>query len=721
MMDLIDTYDNERIDLDELEPKDTQTIVAAMLDQADKWYAQHLEPEQVEATEFYSAEQGILPAEEGRSKLVSSDLRDAVRAITPSLLRIFGGPDNNVAYQPDRPEEEAQAEQATDYVKHIIWEDNPGFINMHSVIKDLLIRKLGAMKWYVEQMVKVTAENLSGLTIEQLALLQEEEGVELEVTGVEDLPGDAMTGMPPQQVYDAVITRRVQEKRIKVCAVPPNEFRFTPNARNLDEAPLVAHVRQVKASDLVAMGIDRELVRTAMGKHRAVTSSTLEGARSLGGADPFSSEAEGDESVRDVLFAEAYVLIDLDDDGIAERRMFQCVGPDYEIVNGDGEIVDDVPFADFPMDPEAHAIVGHCLHDYLRDVQLVKSQVLRATMNSLALSLDQKTEVVAGEVNIDDLLKNELGGVVRVRKPGMMREVRHEFLGPATMPMMEYFDQVKEDRTGISKAAAGLDADSLQSSTKAAVAATLSSAQQQVEQIARVIAETGMRRLYRGLLRTIVRHQDRPRLVRLRGSYVEIDPRSWNAELGVTVTLATGSPEERMTVLTSIAGIQEQHLQQGSPLVTWRELRNTYARILELAGFKNPDQFFKPFGPQEEQQLQQQQQQAQQQQQQDPTAALVQVEAQKVQQEAMAQQQKMELERWKIQLQDDRERDKIAREFTLKTLELQMKYSTLAQTEQLYAQVERDRAAMDADIQLQQAQQAAQQAAQQPPAPEGAV
>jgi hypothetical protein len=711
---MFEDFDEEVVD-DSLDDRDTQTVVTDMLDQALKWYEQHLEPRQAEATSFYEAEHGILAHEEGRSKITSSDLRDAVRSIMPSLLRIFSGPDNTVSFRPEGPDDEPLVKQITAHVKHLIWEANPGFTTMHSMLKDSLIRLLGVIKWWHEDSVRVTGEELSGLTIEQLAMLAEEEGVELEILSqaeLHDVPGE---DGGPTVVYDAKITRTITTPRIRIEAVPPNEFIYTPNARSLDDAPLVAHVRRMKAGELIALGIDRELVKEARGTHSDRLNSVLEDARSLDGGDMFASDAEGDESVQPVVYAEAYVLIDLDGDGIPERRMFQCIGADFKIVNGEGELVDDVPFAVFSMDPESHSIIGQCIHNYLRDVVLVKSQVLRATLNSLALALDQKTEVVASEVNIGDLTKNELGGIVRVRRPGMMREVRHDFLGDATLPVLAYFDELKENRTGVSKAAAGLDADSLQSSTKAAVTATLSAAQQHIEMIARLLAETGMRRLYKGLLRMVVRHQDRPMMVRMRGEYQEVDPRSWNAELDTVVTLHSGTTEERMTLLSAIADKQEQLLQLGSPLIGPAEMRNTYARLLELAGYKNADEFFRPWG---EEQEQQQQEQAQQQQPQDPAAILAQAELQKAQMEQQIGQQKLELEWWKAKQQDDRERDRMAREFALKELEIQLKHSATVDTEQLYAQVEYDRAQMSADLKReelqQQAQQAAQEAAQAP-------
>jgi hypothetical protein len=221
----------------------------------------------------------------------------------------------------------------------------------------------------------------------------------------------------------------------------------------------------------------------------------------------------------------------------------------------------------------------------------------RVFPHSLALAIHPRVGVVEGQVNVDDVLNTEVGGVIRMRAPGMVQPFSMPFVGQQAFPMLDYMDAMKESRTGITKAAAGLAADSLQSSTRAAVAATVSASQQRIELIARIFAESGMKRLFTGLLKLAVQNQRAERMVRLRGQFVPVDPRSWDANMDVIINIALGggTEQEKVSVLTTILAKQEQIFQQAgidNPLVSLAQYRNTLAQILALSGFKDATQFF---------------------------------------------------------------------------------------------------------------------------------
>jgi hypothetical protein len=691
--------DDPEIDSEEsMDEEEIQTIVRTGMERAVAHFEENIEPDLKKATDYYMA-RPFGDEEDGRSKVVSSDVRDATLAQVPSLMRIFFGPEHAVEFKPRAPGKEDIAEQMTDYVNYVISEDNPGFLTFHSVFKDALIRRLGIVKFWWDELTRVEGANYSGLGDEELLALQLDESTEsFEVTG-ERLTED---GTP---IYDVRSTRRRREGRVRIAAIPPEEIVWTPDARSAETAPLIAHVRNATREELIAVGIDEELIDEAIEEATDTASDSLDNARRIG-ADRDRDGEDRDISQHKVLYSEVYARIDADGDGIAELRLFRCVGLEYEIA-GDplGEIVDEIPFAFFWGDPEPHAMEGLGNFDLLKDVQRVKSQILRGTLNSLSQAVEPQMEVVTGEVNMKDVLDPEISGIIRVTKPGMLREIKHQFVGAETLPMLEHYDRIKEERTGQTKASQGLDADSLQSATKAAVAATLSAAQQRVEMIARVLAETGMKRLFQGVLQLVVRHQDEARVIRLRNEYVRIDPRHWNTTLDVqiNVALGAGTTEEKITILTGIIAKQEELLQQGSPLVSNVEYRNTLGRLIELAGFRNSAEFFKPWGPQEEMELQQKM--AQQPPQPDPAQLLVEVEKMKAEAQAMIDQARLEMERWKITLQDDRERDKLARETALQAAEMELKYQTAMNQAQLSATVEMDRAAMDADIEARFLQQ----------------
>jgi hypothetical protein len=304
--------------------------------------------------------------------------------------------------------------------------------------------------------------------------------------------------------------------------------------------------------------------------------------------------------------------------------------------------------------------------------------------------------------------------VIRVTQPGMIQEMGGTFVGQQAMPIIAYLDDVRASRTGMSKASQGLDADVLQSTTKAAVTATMSAAQERLEMVARIFAETGIKRLFRGLLKEVIRHQDKPRMVRLRNAWVPIDPRSWDADMDVVVNvgLGTGSIEQRVQLLTMVLSKQEELLQllgMQNPLVTVKQYRNTMAQILELSGLKDTSRYFNEITPEAEQQMAQPQGE----QQSDPAQILAQVEAEKIKADIAIAQMKAQLEIEKQRKADDLERDRLDADIWLKAQEMQLKYGTQVQVEQLYAQIQRERDAAKIMADQQRIQQQAEARHQQ--------
>ena len=242
-----------------------------------------------------------------------------------------------------------------------------------------------------------------------------------------------------------------------------------------------------------------------------------------------------------------------------------------------------------------------------------------------------------------DLLDSAaVGGIVRVRAPGMLRDRVTPFVGRDALGVIGYFDEVRDARTGQHNLA--LEADALQSTTKAAVQAQVEGSRQRLELIARIYAESGCKRIYRGLLKLLARHQDKPRMVRLRNEWVEINPAVWDTSMDVTVNVGTGGLiEERVMVLQQTLEAQKEILMtmgQNNPLVGLGQLRHTLAKLLELNGEKDTARYFKPLPvdyqppPQPEQP--------------DPAVMLAQAEMMKAQADAMNDQAKLELEKNKL-------------------------------------------------------------------------
>jgi hypothetical protein len=589
--------------------RELQAIVSAEIDDAASFIDSDIGPDRARALEFWRGEaEGDLAGEEGRSHAVSRDVADAISSMLPSLMRIFFGSEQPVEFTPAGQEDEAIAEQATDYVNYILTRDNPGFLTIRAAIKDALRSKVGFVKAWWDDSIEATTESYSGL--DETALVQVLDTPDVEVVEHEEreVEGPPIMGPqgpvpgPPVSVVDLTVKRMTKRDRVRIEAVPPEELLIDRRAKSIEDATIVAHRTTKTVSDLVALGYDRDEIEGAADDSDPLQNSEERLARQGYGAEPRGGS--NDRSTRLVQYVEAYIRVDMDDDGIAELRRVCCVGPGNRIILQ--EPVSHRPFAAFPCDPEPHAFFGQSIADKTMDIQLVKSQLLRNALDSHAGAINPRTVIIEGRVDIDDVMNTENGAIIRAKERGAVEQLVTPDVSISAFSHLSYWDEVKQSRTGISKAAAGLDANALQSATKMAVAGTLSAAQQHIEEIARVLAETGFKDLYRLILRLLVENQRAERMIQLRNQWIPMDPRNWRTDMDLIANpaLGGGTQEEKAQLLGVIAQKQEQIIMQGgpdNPLCGVAEYRNTLAKLLETFGFKNPDAFFKDVANQPEQ------------------------------------------------------------------------------------------------------------------------
>ena len=607
---------------------------------------------------------------ENQSQVVSRDVADTVGFIMPSLMKIFASSKDYVSFQPRHPEDEAAAKQASEYVNWIVTDQNPGYKVIQNWMHDALVFRLGVVKFYWRDPEFDGPESYEGLTENQLAMLVNDPKIEVleqEVTyGTygDDEPtedyGEMAATLPPS--YSLKVRTKLENGQCVLENVPPEEFLYSRHAKSLEDADFVGHRRMMTVSELITMGYDRDdIERYAGGEENQMSEEVTARFQDLssGGGD-----STVDPSRREVEVVEAYIKID-DGTGVSELRRFFCVGAGREIL--EDEPFDQLPFATLTPHLIPHRLVGRSITDDTQDLQLIKSTGLRQIMDGAYQSTNPRVMAVEGQVNISDLMENRPGNIVRVRAPGMVQPLPIQPVWQSTFPLLEYLDNVRETRTGISKASMGLDPDSLQSTTATAVAATVSAAQCKVEQIARVFAETGFRDLFKGILRLVTHYQDAPQIIRLTNNYVEMDPRAWSNgfDLIVNVGLGTTQQDQKLALLAQIAGKQEQLLQTlgpANPVVGINQYVGTLRKMVEAAGFKDAGQFFNDVPPEMAQQMGQQEQQP------DPMAqaAMAAVEIDKAKAEA-----DIQIKREKMEADIQLAREKMQMEMQLKQAELE--------------------------------------------------
>lgn len=679
------------------------TSVKQALDDAVDYIDGYVARERANATSYYRGD-FFGNEEPGRSQIVMTEVRDTVLAMLPSLLRIFCSSEEAVSFEPRTAQKVDQAEQATDYVNYLFFNDNDGFSILYNAMKDALVRKSGVLKWRWNEDIEIAEYSFTDLSDGQLQMLMMDPDTEILEQSSEPVPGwqppvDPQTNQPvpmqqPMQ-HDVRVRRHKKTSRALVECIPVEELLVSRLGRDLKTCPLVAHRSLKTYSDLTKMGYDVEALRTMMSGLGDTFMWNVEAQTRNPAINAFQQNPmSNDESQQRVVYNECYVRIDKDGDGIAELRRVCMVG---QTVLADEVWEDEVPMAILCPDPEPHMIIGNSVADQTMDLQLLKSNVVRNTLDSLAQAIHPRTGVVEGQVNMDDVLNVETGAIIRMRAPGMVQEFATTFVGQQAMPIIAWLDEVKAKRTGVVPASAGLDPDVLQSTTKSGVDATIQGAQERVEMTARIFAESGIKPLMKGLLKLVCKHQDQPRMVRLRGRWVECDPRVWDADMDVIVhvALGRGTDQDRLLALNGIAQKQEAAIQMGgmtNPLADLGNYRTTLSKMTELLGYKNVDQFFKPVDMN-----QIAQQQAQQPPKPDPNMVVAQAQAQKVQAEIQMKQQQLQVDQARLQL--DQQQQQI--DAMQKQRQSELDADTKRQQMMLDDARQRDQMRLDAVIRLQ--------------------
>jgi len=665
-----------------------QSTVTSAVREAVDFVESEVAPDRIESQKYFDGGTKV-EHEEGRSKVVATKVRDTIRAIKPALMRVFLQSDKPVEFIPTTPQAVQGADQATKYAKYV-FERNNGFRVLHSAIHDALIKKTGIVKVYYDEVPDLEIDEYSDLTPEQLQLVEADPEVEIidrEETIIAEAVVDPM-GMviqPQMATYKVRVARESLKGQIKIEAVAPEDFFVDRMAVSIEDCYVCGHTSEARVGDLVAMGYDFETVYELSGAADGTVDDEEELAR-RGWDDTSEDEHPNDPSMRKVQFTEAYMKMDIEGLGVPKLYKFICAGNDYEVL--EYELCDYVPFAVFEVDPEPHTFFGRSLAEIVQDDQDAATSMLRGLLDNIAMMNNPRLGVLEGRANLDDLLNNEIGGIVRMKDINAVREFQIGNAAVSALPAMQYYDEAIRAKTGVSGAAMGLDADALQSQTAAGVNAAVQAATAVSELIARNLAEGGMKQMFR-LIAQIARANPNPgEMMRLDGQFVPVDPRSWTNDLDLVTNVGLGNNarEERMMMLQTTLQTQMQIWQTYGPtngLVSMTQMRNTLADLLGMSGIHNADRYYNPMNPQMEQQLLMQAQQAaqgQQQPQSDPNMAFMQAEQMKAQTRAQVDMQKAAMEHQRKLMEmaasDDLKRDEMAQNLLVDAAKILGQYGT---------------------------------------------
>lgn len=710
-----------RIDLDtdnEFSETSLKALISAEINDADKSdQSIGITGSRIRAMEYYQGIMRDTPPQENWSRFVSKDVSDVIGWVQPGIIRVFTASDRMVDYEPRRPGDEKYSDQASDYANYQFWVDNDGYRILWDATHDSLLLGDGIVMVYWDDSQECEYAVESGLTEEQVAILQQEEGVEIIAVGdsepFEDVQEgvDPMTGQPAMMpvmvpTYAVKIKRITSFGRVKMACIEPENFLKSRDDITIDGARFVARRDPyMTRSQLIEMGFDPIIVESLP----RFTASFNANSSETNVRDPQQlGFSNGDKSMDRIELYECYMKVDVNGDGVAETVRAYFAG-----ANGSGELLDwqvwdsEIPFVQIPCTPYPHRFYSESLSGEVMDIQQVKTVLIRQVLNNTYQVNNPQRDIESGSIiNMDELMNPSVGGVL-LRKAGappvnynVVPSILNE--GLAAISAM---DQVTEMRTGVSRATMALDPSTLQNQTATASNNQRDSAYSQVELIARNQSE-GWRKVFSKILKLNVKHQDRPRIVRMRDEYVEIDPRAWNSNMDayVNVGLGTGSRDRDLAMLNNIMGTQIAFADRfqasgmtNEALDMIPRVVKTATKIVESSGLKNADSYFPDIGPDEIAKLKQQAEQAAQQ-----PPPEVQIEQAKMQ----AQQQK---DAAQMQIDQQKQQAELIQKQQQFDAEMQLKYEQTAQElqlkrEQLAAELQLKREQLIAEIALKREQ-----------------
>lgn len=642
-------------------------------------YRDELSVDRIKAMEYYDGEMKDTPADANRSKVVSRDVRSAIKKVLPSLIRTILGNDKVVEYQPVNEGDEAAAEQATDYVNFVVFPESDGYDAVQDAAHDALKLRNGIIRWWYDKKRKVQVSKHTGLEEQALVQLVADDDVEVLEQEQYEEQIDTPQGPQPVTLYNVKIRRVSEYGCTKLAAVPLEEFLIHPDAISIDDSPITGMKTRLRRSDLVEMGYDREKVDSFPASGSDIEEEEEEFTRRR---DAFDENDSIVKALQEVDYYELYVKIDADDDGIAELRRMVFAGGLAEVNLLEDEEWDEVPFADLIVERRPHQREGNSVTDDMAEIQRVKTVLMRQTLDNLYWQNNQQPIVQEGTIaNPEAVLNPKFGQPIRVNQGidvrGAIGYNTVPFVAEQSFGMLSYLDQEATDRTGISDASSGMAPDALQNMTAKASAMIEAAGVGQTELMVRTFAQ-GLKRVFQGLLRLVIKHQDKPRTVRLRNQWVTFDPRQWNAEMDVTVNTGLGAgTRERDMMMMQVVGQQQEKLLAAygpvnNPYVSAENIWNSVSRGVEAAGLRTPDLYFTKPTPEQIDQLQKAQANKP-----DPEMEKVKIKAQADQQKAQLDAQ---LQREKMQQEAQLETQRIQQEMALKRYQIEQEIQLKRQT-----------------------------------------
>lgn len=527
-----------------------------------------------------------VPVTKASSKWTDRSVWEGVNGSLQELISVFTSGEDAVRFMPRSTEDALGAEAATKMVNKALLSDNDGYRVFHDTFKEACVIRNSWIKRYWKEGYETTTKTFADLNEEEVSLF---------ISGFEE---EDIIALNLEEDVDTLlskgdITYREYKEGVQVEYVPFEQVIIEPAALSIEDTNYLAHrVRKTK-DELLEMGFDPEVVRdlpinTTMLTEGVITNERYDNMLPLNVSDNYNI---GDEKSDRVWLYENYIRTSVLS---GELELLQVFSVNNEILEVNR--VNDIPFETITPFPIPGAVFGESVTDITKDIQDLNSFLIRGMIENIMNANHQRYMAIEGGYDKRSLLDNRPGGVVETKMQGAITPFPYHALPQGVMQLVEYTEQKKEARTGVTRLGQGLDPNVFKNDNAfGTVNMMMTAAQNRMRMIARNVAESGMKKLMLSVYRLIRENGKQPITVETAQGMMQIVPSQLPPRDKMIVAVAVGASERRERAQTLTSALQ---VFQASPaLQGFMQPQNAYylgTQLLESMGIYDVQNYLTP-------------------------------------------------------------------------------------------------------------------------------
>jgi hypothetical protein len=533
------------------------------------------------------------PITKGSSKWIDRSVWEAVNGTLQELIGVFTSGENAVRFMPRTTEDAIAAEAATKLVNKALLTDNRGYRALHDAFKESCIVGNSWFKRYWRVGDEVFTETFDEISRDDLELYLSQIDGELISVTIDDEVCKDLDKYEEQELLEGSVTYKRSTEGVKVEYVPFEQIIIDPLATCIQEANYIAHRVRKSKQELIEMGFDEETVKGLRSDNLDLYGGQASSARAVEAQmyNPSDNFSVGDDMVDRVWLYENYIKTSALSGTTEMLQVFTVYDQILEVSR-----VNEMPFETITPFPVPGNIFGESVTDITKDIQNLNTMLVRGIIDNTMNANFGRYTGLKGGYDKRSLLEGRPGGVVEITTPGAVTLLPYHALPQGNITLLEYVEQKKEQRTGVTRLGQGLNNDVLKNDNSFATVNTMmSAAQNRMRMIARNIAEEGMKRLMLGIYRIIRENAKDPILVETVKGPMTIFPNMLPRRDKMIVAVAVGNNERRERAQMLTGALQ---LAASSPQVgMFIQPQNSYymaTQIFEAMGIFDVQNYLTP-------------------------------------------------------------------------------------------------------------------------------